>query len=321
MKNLIYILLALTFASCNSPLKKSVFDPLSLEELKTTIKKDSLFEQTYKNIQFVRDSVLKSEIDKVKWSDLTYKRIQEFVHFSHDTTNFNYEQISNQWQDKYGIYLTKVDSISDYWKKYKEENSLDQYVKIDLVEIDKEYYSYAGGIKNVNLGIKLTPLKGKIDQMRFGYSIEAKLDEDKEKSIYSSIYSGLDKSWCRMSSPFSQPVVRYWEANYTNEKILEDRTVQTFLRDYNIYFEVDEIRKDGVNISNDDLGIPECVENHWRYENEEYLKDLYVDDIIKDILHVEYVPKYEFLSDELQKILKKKDQLSYDFLALSEKFY
>ncbi len=269
----------------------------------------------------MRDSVLKSEIDKVKWSDLTYKRVQELVRFSKDTTVFDYDQIAEQWQEKYGKYSIKVDSISNYWKKYKEENSLDQYVKVELVAIDKEYYSYAGGIKNVNLGIKLTPLKGEIDQISFGYSIEAKLDEAKEKSIYSSIYSGLDKSWCRMSSPFSKPVVRYWEANYTNEKILETRTVQTFLRDYNIYFEVDDIRKDGVNISNDDLGIPESVENHWLHENEEYLKDLYVDDIIKDILKVEYIPKYEFILGEFQKILKEKDQLTYDFLALSEKSY
>ena len=66
-------------------------------------------------------------------------------------------------------------------------------------------------------------LKEKVEQMRFGYKIEVKLDEDDEKSEYSSILSSLDYSWCRMSSPFSKPTTQYWEASYTNEKLLQSR--------------------------------------------------------------------------------------------------
>ena len=73
MKKLTIILIAIAIVSCSNTLKKTVFEPLTLEELKSEIKKDSLFELTYKEIQYVRDSVLKTEIDKVKWADLTYE--------------------------------------------------------------------------------------------------------------------------------------------------------------------------------------------------------------------------------------------------------
>jgi hypothetical protein len=316
MKRIIIILLTATLYSCNSHLDKSIFEPLTVEELKKSIDKDSLFEGTYKNILYIKDSVLTSDIEKAKFADLTYNRVHKLIKFSLDTTYFKpiEERIKKEWQEKYGKFHTKVDSISNYWKKYKNENSLEQYVKVELVQIDKEYYSYSYGIKNVNLGFRLTPLKGQIDQLRFGYKIEAKINEKEQESLYESIYSSLDKSWCLTTTPFSKPTVRYWEANYTNEKILQNKNIETFFRDYNIYIEIDQIRKDGKNMSNDDLKIPESVKNHWRYENQEYIKDLYIKDIVKELLNEEYLPEYEYRFEEINKILKEKDALAFDFL-------
>lgn len=318
MKKFLFIILAAGLFACNSHLDKSIFEPLTVEELKKSIDKDSLFKNSYEYIQYVKDTVLKADLDKVKFSDLTYKRVHEFAKFSSDTIYFKpiNERIEKEWNEKYGKYQAKVDSISNYWKNYKNENSLEQYVKVELAQLDKEYYSYSGGIRKVNLGFRLTPLKGQVDQIRFGFRIEAKINEKEESSIYESLYSSLDKSWCLTTSPFSKPVVRYWEANYTNEKILAGKTIETLFRDYNIYIEIDQIRKDGKNMSNDDLNIPKSVSRHWEYENREYLKDLYVKDIIKEILKEEYLDKYEYRNQEIDKILKDKDPLVFEFIRL-----
>jgi hypothetical protein len=317
MNKIIYLLFAVGLISCNSPLDKSVFKPLTVEDLKQSIDKDSLFKNTYEYIVYVRDTVMKSDLEKVKFADLTYEQIHEFALFSADTTYFKpiNERIEKEWTEKYGIYREQVDSVSNYWKKFKKENSIEQYVKIELVEIDKEYYSYNNGVRNVNLGFRLTPLKGKIEQVRFGYSIEAKINEKENGDIYSS----LDKNWCRSTSPFSRPIVRYWEADYTNEKILKNKTIKTFLRDYNIHIEVDKMRKDGKNMSNDDLNIPKALENHWKYENKErYLKDIYFDDVVKDVLNKEYMPNYEYRSQEIDKILKENYPLTFEFVRLPQ---
>lgn len=318
MKNVLLFFTAIMLVSCNDQLDRSIFEPLTVNELKEAIDQDLLFKNTYEYITFVRDSFLESDMEKVKFADLTYERILEFARYSSDTAYFKpiNERIKKEWNESYGIYLKKADSISSYWKKYRDENSLSQYVTIELVRIDKEYFSYSGGIRNVNLGFKLTPLKGKIDQLRFGYRIGAKINEkeDKDEDVFSSIYSVLDFSWCLMTTPFSKPIVRYWEANYSNENILKSKTLETFKRDYNIYIKVDEIRKDGVNISEDDLDIPESVLNHWEYENREFLNDLYVDDIIEEVLGKEYISENKFRSQEIDKILKEKDSLVFEFI-------
>lgn len=316
MKKLLLLFIAIGLFSCNSHLDKPIFEPLTVNELKESIDKDSLFKNTYEYIVYVRDTILTTDMEKVKFAELTYEQVFDFAKFSSDTVYFKpiNERIEKEWNEKHGIYEQKVDSISNYWKKYKEENSLEQYVKVELARIDKKYYSYSGGIRNVNLGFRLTPLKGKIDQIRFGYKIEAKINEKDEEDRYSSIYSALDKSWCLTTSPFSKPVVRYWEADYTNEKILKSKTLETFNRDYNIYIEVDEIRKDGVNMGNDDLNIPKSVTNHWEYENKEYLEDLYVDDIIEEVLGKEYMSEYDYRNQEIDKILKEKYPLVYEFI-------
>lgn len=313
-------LFIILIVSCSNPTKKNIFEELTVEDLKTAIENDSLFEQTYKAIEFQKDSVLTSELDKVKWSDLTYKQIHDFINYTADTIKSKplREKFKKEWETKYSGIITQVDSISNYWKKYAEENSLDQYVKVELVTLDKEYYSYAGGIRNVNLGFKLTPLKGKIEQMRFGYEIVPKLDEDNEKSEYSSLLSSLDLNWCRMSRPFSKPTTRYWEASYSNEKILESRSVKTLLRDYNLKIVVDEIRIDGQNIDKDDLGIPKSIERHWEYENKEYLSDLYLDDVAKELLGKDFIKDYVYINNKFDSIYRKKDKLSYEFLTLKK---
>lgn len=317
----LFIVIAfVTLSSCNSHLDKSIFEPLTVEELKKSIDKDSLFEITYKSIVFTRDSVLKSDIEKAKFADLSYKRIHKLIKFARDTVYFNPIEVrlKNEWQEKHGVFHTKVDSISNYWKKYRDENSLEQYVKIELIKIIKDYYSYSYGIKNVNLGFRLTPLKGEVDQLRFGYKLEAKINEKDEESLYESIYSSLDKSWCLTTTPFSKPIVRYWEASYKNEKMLESKTIETLLRDYNVHIEIDLIRKDGKNMSNDDLKIPESIKNHWKYENSEYLKELYIKDVLKDLLGLDYIEEYEYRFTEINKILKEKDALVFDFLNQSK---
>lgn len=317
-KNILIFLVSITLFNCNSHLDKSVLEPLTVKELKKTIDKDSLFKDTYEYIVYIRDTVLKSNLDKVKYSELSYKNINEFFKFSSDTTYFKpiNERIEKEWNEKYGNYKKDVDSVSKYWKDLKEKNSLDQYVKVELVKLDKEYYTYSKDIRNVNLGFKLTPLKGKIEQIRFGFLIEAKINEKEKKDKYSSIYSALDKSWCRLTSPFSRPVIRYWEASYSDEKILKYKSLKTFLRDYNIHIEIDKIRKDGKNMSSDDLNIPEEIKNHWEYENHEneYLRNLYFDDIVKKVLNKEYVEKYDYRDKEINKILKKEYPLEFDFI-------
>lgn len=310
------VLLSIYFAllSCNGVLNKSVFEPLSIDELKKGLAKDTSFVEIYKYTEYIRDTLLTSEIDRVKYSDLTYSDLLKYMKKLQDTTFLkpHYEKFEKEWSDKYSIYEKKVDSISTYWKKVKEENSLDKHLKIELAAIDTEYYEYIGGVKSVSVGFKLTPLKGKIEQVRFGFLLEPKIKEDEENAYTSA----LDWSWCLLTTPFSKEVIRYWDANYKNEDKLKGESASSVNRDYNVKIDIDKIRVDGVNLSMEDLKIPKSLKDYWRYENKEYLKDLYMDDVIKEVLGEEYIPSYKYVNSKIKEIIKEKYPIEHEYLSL-----
>ena len=305
MKKLFFIIvIGVLFCSCNGYLDKPIYEPLSVEELKKAIEKDSVFQDIYEYIQVMNNSVLTTDLAKVKFVDLTYRRLYKFAKFAMDTTYFNpiEKKAEKEWIENYNHYQLKVDSISDYWKE--EKKSLTQYVDIELVDMRKEYYSYSGDIKNVKLGFRLTPLKGTVETLWFRYQIEKKTDEEDGKNSYR--YGNL----CSEYTSFSKPILKYYEADYADEKILMNETLETFLMDYNIHIEVNMVGIDGIRKSFNDLDIPQSVRDYWIWQ------DLYFDDVVKEFLNKDFLSKYEYQEREVEKILRKKDNLSFEFINL-----
>lgn len=306
MKRLSLLILgfAIILGSCSKIPDKSVSEKLSTDELSKAIKSDTLFTSFYENIRKSVDEL--DDIKKAKFNDVTYRRLFKYVKFSRDTIYWKplYEKWDKEWEKEYGVYSIKVDSTLNYWKKFLEENSLDKYVKVELAKIDKEYYSYIGELKEVHLGFRLTPIQGTIEQIRFNYGYKAKINGDKY----------YDKHNCISTSPFSSPIIRYWEVGYSDKDDFAGKTVETFLRDYNLQIEVTKIRKDGVNISTDDFNLPEVVSDYFTYGDEDFMKDYYKEKIIKEIIFKDYLDKWEYSSKKADEILEKEDKLCFDFL-------
>lgn len=300
---------------------KKIFEKLSVQELKEEIDEDTIFQHVYKYVQEVNDSILKSELDKVKWSDLTYRRLYKYSKFLYDTAYFNElrDESNREWQVRFGNYDSQVDSISKHWKGQKLANSLERFVKVELATIEREYYSYVGGVKSVNLGFKLTPANEKVDQLRFSYRIEAKIDEENNSAdSYTKISSLLNRAYCRLTTPLTKSAIHYWEADYQNERAIGTRNIAEFLRDFNIYIDLTEVRVNGINRSNDELGIPESVQHYWDYENKEVMRSIYFKDIVNEFLNKDYVEKYEYLLIKYDSAMKKKDSLSYAYFRLQD---
>jgi len=308
MKNLclLFFVVAFALSSCSKISDKPISEKLSTEELSKAIKSDTLFANFYESIRKEVDDM--SDIKKATYNDITYRRLFKYVKFLRDTTYWNplSEKWEKEWESEYGVYLPKADSVLNYWKKYLEENSLDKYVKIELARIDKRYYDYIGGLKEVNLGFRLTPLQGTVEQIRFSYGYKAKIHGD--NGIY-------EKHKCIETDPLSSARIGYWEVGYSDRDKFAGKDVETFLRDYYLYIEVTQIRKDGVNISTDDFAIPKEVSKSLEYEREyptlfEYSKN----DIIKELIRKDYLGKWEYQGKKADEVKEKKDKLCFDFL-------
>ncbi|MDR2835419.1 MAG: hypothetical protein LBV69_04370 [Bacteroidales bacterium] len=307
---LLFLGFIILLSSCNKVPDKTIFKKLDTDELAKAIKSDTLFVYFYENISKKVDNM--SDIKKAKYNDITYRRLFKYVKFMEDTTYWKpiYEKWKNEWENEYGIYLSKADSVLNYWKKYLAENSLDKYVDIELDSIetkyyDYKYYEYIDGIDKVNLFFKLTPLQGTIEQICFNYSYKPKIYSD---SIYYRKYK------CISTSPFSSQIVGYWEVNYFDRDNFGGKNVEMFLRDYDMYIEITNIRKDGVNIGIDNFSVPKEVSGCLEFEkyypiNFEYKKG----DLIKKLIYKDYLSRLEYYIKQQEVLSVKKDKLCFDF--------
>jgi hypothetical protein len=307
MKRLLYLILvfAIILSSCSKISDKPVSEKLSTDELSKAIKSDTLFTIFYEGIRKNVDEM--DDIKKAKFNEVTYRRLFKYVKYLQDTTYWKplTEKWEKEWEKDFGIYSTKADSTLNYWKKYLAENSLDKYVKVELAQIDKDYYDYIGELKEVSLGFKLTPLQGTIEQIRFNYGYKAKINGDKYYETHN----------CISTSPFSTPAIRYWEVGYSNKDDFAGKSVETFLRDYNLQVEITSIRKNGVNISTDDFNVPEEVSDYFTNgENDDLMRDYYKDIVIKKIIYKDYLRKWEYRNKKADEITEKEDKLCFDFL-------
>lgn len=301
----LFILSALC-CSCTDYLNKPLAEPMSVEDLKDAIKQDSAFLDFYETVQKFRKDFFAEDLNQVKYGDLTYRRLYDYVNTLNDTlfTKPLYDKAQNEWDSKYSIYASKVDSVAAYWKKYEEENSLSSYVSIEFRTLDKEYYTYSHDVRNVNLGFRLTPLKGTIEQVKFSYEVTSKLDSKV------SSYWNDDKGNCISTSPFSSSVVRYWEAPYSLENKLKYKSTEDFLRDYDVEIKVTAVRVNGENLSEDSMLTPSSVKDYLRFQS-----PFWESFLIKECIYPDYKSVDDIYDELYQEALKSLDNLCYEFAA------
>lgn len=302
---------ALICCSCNRIPNRPIVEPLDTKTLAGIIKYDTDFASFYEDVQTIVQ--LFNETDKAKFYDITYRDLYAVNKFFNDTAEIRTieKKWEREWNEKFGSYDGKVDSIIAYWNKYKEEHSFSRFVKIEFEALDKEYYEYIGGVKNVNFAFRLTPLKGRIDQIRFTYRYAPK--------ITNAQYA--PKHRCISTKPFNKSVVRYWEVEYSAEQELENITSAEFKRDYDILFEITDIRKDGVNYSVNDLNIPRSVSKAMEINPDGYLYKSYKKDIIKELLCSEYESYSDYVDYQWPQYLQKKFPREFELLVTFEKAF
>ena len=278
-------------ASCSSIRDKNIFVPLDSKELAKAMKSDSLFESFYTELREDVDGF--NEIEKAKFSDITYRKLFRAESYLDDTAVSGplYRKWSTEWNEKYGLFDSKVDSVIAYWENYKRTNGLDRYVSVEFAVLDKDYYSYSYDVKDVNMGFRLTPIEGTIEQVKFTYRYSAKIN-----SFYGEKHS------CISTTPFSSSVVRYWEVSYSDEKTLKNLSTDSFLRDYDIEIEITDVRKDGINYRLSDLRIPESVEDYLD-NNMDFMESYYREKIISELICKDYVRMYKYIIGQEKSLL------------------
>ena len=309
MKKFLLLLVSVVIlASCSNGLNKSIAEPLTVDELKSHMK-DTTFMEFYSYAQGLGLWINESEVRQAQYGDITYKRLKNYMDYLQDTALFN--SLRDSWlrdyESKYPDYSDQVDSIMTYWRNYQERYNMDSVVLVVFDQLWKEYYSYIGGVKSVNVGFRITPLKGTIDQLVFRYEMITKVNNDGSNTI-----DWLNGHRCVATSPIITPKTLYWEADYHDEKRLEFCSTEEVRRDYDFIIEIVNVRVNGENFEDKLNAIPVTIQRALKYSTPE--ANWYKDDIIKEFLNPEHLSFYEYTRPLYQATLEDHDPLVYSLI-------
>lgn len=308
MRKCYFVLLAFmaVLSSCSDHgMSKSIVEPLTVDELRANMK-DSTFNDFYDYVQKLRGWIIESDVRQAKYGEISYKRLKKFFTHGQDTVYFNKKE--KEWEKAYETmypdYSKQVDSIMTYWRKYQEQYSMDSLVNIEFDGLRKEYY-YSGGVRDIYVGFKITPLKGTIDQLTFRYEMKTKVNNDGKISMFGG-------KRCVATSPITQPRTLYWEADYSDEDALKGKSSSDAKRDYDFNIKLVNVRINGENYEDKLNQIPQPVSNALSLSSSEH--NYYKDDIIKLLLNPDYKGYYDYTRPLYEAEMKDYDSEVYGLL-------
>jgi hypothetical protein len=295
-KILLNIILIASLVSCSNPTDKSIMEKISNEDLKKIIEIDSSYSSIFKSVNLLNQNA--TQLDSVTYSEITYKMLFDYEKESSNDERWDKikSQYAKEWDDKYGIYDEKVDSIVSYWKlKYENEKSLDRFIKVEPISISNDYYEYSGRFKDASIRFKLTNLSGKtISGATFRYKIIAKVNDDGDEGEYKPKYDGdfsyiTDWNGCRSTAVFNKSTTGYWKVPYGDENKVRGETLSSLKATHNIYVVPYKVRVNNKNYEifeyrDIPFDIRMYIEN--KEKGNETMTNLYKKDILNEILNL-----------------------------------
>lgn len=321
MKKLLLLSLTILLFSCN-PLDKSILEDLSPKELKNAITNDSLFTYVYKEMVDFK-KLNKDKIKLANYSELTWQEILDYNNFKLEKLSDIRDEFEKEYLSKYDKTIQKgIELINDYKKKNEvwiNENHPNNFVDIELIGINTEYYEYSGGVDDVYFKFRIKTKKGRVQQVTWGINPKAKINDKKKDDLYSL----LDYQGYIYSSPINNVVTGRYEASYKHEKIAAGKSAKSFLRDYDLNLEIRKVRFKNKNISYDDFELPFEVRMYIEYKEKKDvgMYESYLADVIADKIDADFISKTSYVLKKQDSILKEKFPLEFSFYIDYYKLY
>lgn len=173
-----HICSVILLVGCQSPLEKSVFEPLTTKQLDKVAKKDKSFLATYSIVE-EKWNYITSPADSARWRGVTYSRLHNYLHTtkSAELNSPLFDKLRSDWEISYIQSNIAVDSIVSYWKNYLSVNSPDSLVSVTFagVELDKFRNQKKEIDTLVKVKVKIRPLKMAVDSLSllYGFSLDS----------------------------------------------------------------------------------------------------------------------------------------------------
>lgn len=217
--------------------------------------------------------------------------------FIRDTAYFSKkrEKWSENWEKVYGHNLAKVDSVLDYWKKFKVAHPASSYATINIVDITKTYYTYVRGLKDIYFVFEFEPKVEGVDYIKFNYSYkDVKTGEVRETK-------GLE-----YSSPLKDKAKRSYHVGYGEMSLFEKESFSSIMKKYEFSIEIETVKVNGTDVKD---YIPWSVRKLMYDETDKYYRDETA--CLADTNHI---TERDYSRDKYLETIKDKDAKTLEFI-------
>ena len=310
-----YICSVILLVGCQSPLEKSVLEPLTSKQLDKVAKKDKSFLATYSIVE-EKWNYITSSADSARWRDITYGRLHYFINTtkSAELNSPLFEKLRCDWENSYIQSNREVDSIVSHWKNYLQTNSPDSLVSVIFsgVELDKFRNRKKEIDTLVKVKVMIKPLKYTVDSLSllYGFSLDSttvhyyfpfngKLNFIKHKR-------GISDSTLIKVYPYLLPDIK-------KALIVQDSTIQFKVAMHSVYtngkcFNADSLKKD----------IPQAVlaliESETSLNDPMFDANFYRENIIREEIDPAFVSQSAYIKLNAEQYYMELDSLVFNYI-------
>ncbi|EKB47288.1 hypothetical protein [Cecembia lonarensis] len=307
------IFISIIFFSCKNDLKVSVFEPLPNEVVLKHIQQDSLFNDFYKNVRKLSDSVFISKSNFPQFSSLQYYELYNSQKEYNENVKklFTDQNVRKKWLEFFGRDLEKLKSDSLKFLNYIKENDYRKFVDIEPLKVYKiqplgqVHYFIDLSIKPKN-GLGIRKLMGNV------YILPKSeiFDSLKINSIFYNeaffSFTGYEKNKFILSARNSNgDFYRF-----------SDIPVEVISQEYNFHFKITDLVVDDKFIDPSFKNIPNSMKEILRGEYEFYRINY-----IKDYINGNFKNYNQFIYDSASHIDKLRFPLEHQFFNEGFKIY
>ena len=293
--------------TCSNTIKNQLTDSSFYENSKRIDTND--FIDFYNDVSTLLKRMNKR--DKEKFPEISYTNIFRIYLY---TLHFEYTEkmispLAHEWENQYGIYHSKADSLMTYWRQEKEKSNLSKYLKIDITDIQKftkrgvnEDEDYAD---SVEVAFKLTPLHKNIKNVKFCFTYTKKDNPNYSPENHFSFDKKLPDS-----------LIEYQPLDFIDYAwIMKSETIAEFLKDYEYKIVITDLTVEGNEYHLYDPVMPQSVKEVLELETKEiYWYESRQNTIIKETLCSDYIPKNRFIEEKLLNELLRRYPAECNFL-------
>lgn len=315
-KNIFLLALILFLVGCNeSSINRSVLQPIGEDEI-------AKLERKYPNISTFYEYVIQvrnSQSDEMlqSYSNLTYRRVYDFLTAYADHEYDIKEKIKEEWQQHYGFYEIKLDSLHDNLSDWYEANKLESRVKITCVDVlPTPEDANAWQSLMFYCKVKVENLTNEaIEDVEYDLAIC-----DTKKKAFGDIHfitNTAEKADGSLYMAWSSQYGKTWSKD---QESLLDYGQEDLYKHYNIDYRIKSLRQNGKLLTNDmikdaDPNFQILSKQLWKTNMTSTGRLYYLKEAVKSVFDVNYLTFDEYYNEVIDNKVREIDPESFNFLS------